>query len=123
MLTLGINHIQSSNHLSRTGWQIINTVHDKTSVGKTALVNIMKPFAHEHDVEDILEELKNKGLITISHDNNISLPGKGHELHARCLEKQQAFRKTAMNGISDEDYSTTVSTLQKIVGNINRLNE
>ena len=38
--------------------------------------------------------------------------------HSACLRQQHNFRQTAMKGISEEGYATTVATLQELVGNI-----
>jgi DNA-binding MarR family transcriptional regulator len=118
LLTKNINEIQSSFSLTRTDWQILNTLSEQGSIHQNELTVLMKPFLSLTSVEDALSQLKNKQLI-IEEDQNLKLTDKGKEHHTACLERQKKFRQDTMAGISEENYQTTIATLQKIVANIN----
>lgn len=45
LLTRGIDDIYSSSGITRTGWQILNSINEKEFIMKVDLTNLMKPFA------------------------------------------------------------------------------
>jgi DNA-binding MarR family transcriptional regulator len=120
LLTKGIDGIQLSFGITRTGWQILNAVHEKNLMDKVELISLMRPFADAGTVEELLTRFKAEVLIN-EDPQEISLTEDGMKLHKACLEKQKIFRQQVMTGISEEDYQISILTLQKIVDNINNL--
>lgn len=116
-LNTGIDSVQSSFGINRTGWQILNSLSEKREVNKTELLSLLSPFSSESMTEQILAEFQVRHLINVDQDK-IGLTGVGRELHIACAEKQNGFRQLVMQGITEEDYQTTVQTLQKMVENI-----
>lgn len=123
LLTKGINEIQASLKMTRTEWQILNSIHEKILIAKSELTNLMKPFADNNMIEDTLSRFHTESIIKNQNDNVLILTEKGEELHKFCFGQQQLFREKAMTGISQQDYLTTVSTLQKMVENISKPKE
>lgn len=118
-LTKGIDEIQSQHGLNRIQWQIINSVFEKPSILKEEVFEIMKPLADIQFVETVLSKFSSKNLIETNNDV-LTLTTAGQELHKNCFDTQQEFRKKAVIGISDTDYQTTISTLQRMIDNINK---
>lgn len=116
ILTKGIDDIQSSFGMTRTDWQILNSVSENETIEKIELTKIMSPFLDTNLIDDILKKLKDRHLID-ENNQKLILTDKGEKQHSQCLEKQKLFRQKTMTGISQQDYQVTVLTLQKIIEN------
>lgn len=117
LLTEGIDRVQAQFGLSRTGWQVLNAIKENGNNTKEGLIVLMKPFAGVADVEKVLEQLGQEGLIE-HQQGPYSLTQKGLERHETCLAGQKDFRLRCMKDISGQAYETTVSTLRKMVENL-----
>ena len=116
-LTKGIDDIQSQHGLNRVEWQVLNSIYEKPEILKSEILALMKPLADNKLVESILTKFVDKSQVEIKNDM-LTLTTKGKELHKSCLDTQQEFRKKAVTDISETDYQTTISTLQKMIANI-----
>lgn len=119
LLTNKINAIQAEFGLNRAAWQILNSIQENENLNKHALIELMRPFVDADKIKETLADFISNDLITLT--DNVALTEKGKELFKQCLEKQKEFRIITINGISPEDYQTTLETLQKIVNNIENL--
>ena len=117
LLTRGIDDIHSSFRITRTGWQILNSISEKEFIMKVDLTNLMKPFADANNIKDILTKFKAEHLVN-EEEQKLTLTDKGIELHKTCFEQQKIFRQKVMSGISEQDYQIAILTLQKIVANL-----
>jgi DNA-binding MarR family transcriptional regulator len=116
-LTKGIDEIQSQHGLNRIEWQVINSIYQKQEVLKSEILELMKPLADNQLVESIFKKFIYKNQVEIKN-NLVTLTTEGKELHKSCFDTQQEFRKKAVADISETDYQTTISTLQKMIANI-----
>ncbi|MEO5996676.1 MAG: hypothetical protein ABIN89_08085 [Chitinophagaceae bacterium] len=116
-LTKGIDEIQSQHGLNRIEWQILNSIFEKSLILKQEIFEIMKPLADSQFVETVLAKFSSKNFIETLNDT-LTLTTAGQKLHKACFDTQQEFRKKAVIGISEIDYQTTISTLQKMIDNI-----
>lgn len=117
LLNEGIDRIHAAYNLTRSQWQILNTIFEQSAIEEVELLAIMKPFMDSSKVKEIINQFKAKGLI-INTGNLISLSDKGKIQHANCFERQKEFRQQAMKDIPREDCQHTVQTLQRIVDNL-----
>lgn len=117
-LTDGIDSIQATHNLSRTDWQLLNTIQGTTLVHRHNLLDALLPFADQAAVDAILTRFTTEGLIMSPGETTFVLTQRGKDLHESCLNAQQSFRQIAMAGITDEAYQTTVTTLRKLVANL-----
>lgn len=118
VLTDGINAIQASFYFTRTDWQLLNTIQEADSISRSTLLIVIEPFADEIAVETILCRFIADGLVASPDETTFLLTQKGKNLHKDCLKAQLAFRQTAVSGITDDAYLTTVSTLRQLVANL-----
>ena len=116
LLTDGINRIHSELGITRLDWQILNTIHEATSAGRSAELTMLGAFASPESLDRAITALQSKGLI--SQHEPLSLTEHGRELHTSALQKQLAFRNQAMTGISEEAYLTVITTLEKLINNL-----
>lgn len=117
LLTAGIDAIHSNAGLTRTGWQVLNSIHENGSFQKAALFSLLSPFANEQTLEQILVKLAGDNLIEVKEDI-LFLTSGGKKLHQQCFDQQKAFRQKIMSGITEQDYQVAVLTLQRIVENL-----
>ncbi|MFC4873436.1 hypothetical protein [Negadavirga shengliensis] len=118
LLTSGINQVQHSFSLTRTSWQVLNSIASKPDIDRESLLEVMQPFAGEKSVSTILCEFFDENIISIQ--GGLRLSEKGKQLYKDCLKAQQAFRKKAMAGISEVEYEISVKTLSQLVSNLSR---
>jgi len=116
LLTENIDRIHSEFEITRTDWQILNSIFNSSEIGKQKLLQTLNPFADLQSLDNQLTTLKEKKLIA-GHEN-YSLTEQGLSLYKTCLEKQNLFRKQAMKGISEQEYIQTISTLEQLIENI-----
>jgi DNA-binding MarR family transcriptional regulator len=116
-LTKGIDEIQSQHGLNRIEWQVLNSIYEKPEILKSEILDLMKPLADNQLVETIFTKFIDKSQVEIKN-NMLTLTTEGKELHKSCFDTQQEFRKKAVTDISETDYQTTISSLQKMIANI-----
>ncbi len=116
-LTNGIDTIQSRYGMDRTGWQVLNSIFENPDILEDRLLELMQPFADKSFIESILSKFINEGQIDFKN-NRLVLTVEGNKLHGACLESQREFRNKAMMDISEEEYKTTMLTLEKIIANL-----
>lgn len=117
LLTAGIDAIHSKAGITRTGWQVLNSIHENGSLQETSLFDLLSPFANKESLEQILVKLANNNLIE-EKEGILFLTSGGNELYQQCFDQQKAFRQKARAGISDQDYQTAILTLQRMVENL-----
>ncbi len=122
LFTKGINEIQSKFGLTRTKWQIINSIRDNEEMTKKELFDLMEPFTNKKEVEELLLKFSWDNLIDIEKDK-IRLTDDGIKFHTECLEHQKIFRQKCMQDIPEKDYQVTLEVLKKLVNNLNYLED
>jgi DNA-binding MarR family transcriptional regulator len=117
VLTKHINHVQAENGVSRSQWQILNAIHELGFTSQKQLLEAMQTFVNEAELEHILAELSEQGWL-VHRENRFQLSDEGRARHQIILETQKKVRQSAMQGISEEDYTTVINVLQRIVSNL-----
>jgi hypothetical protein len=117
-LTKHINDTQTSNGVSRSQWQILNAIHELGSATKEQLFETMRTFANEIELEKILVELSSQGWLVQTDKGVFQLSNEGRLKHQVILGSQKEIRQRAMQGIREEDYTTVMSVLQRMVENL-----
>lgn len=120
LLTARINEAQQANGLTRTEWQVLNTLLETEAASRSEIVEILSPFGDAETIGAPVDSLMERGLIEPdgSETGRLRLTTLGRQLHARALEVQKGIRLQAVQGISETDYATTVRVLQQIVENL-----
>ncbi len=117
-LTAGIDQIQLVHGINRTDWQVLHSIKQEAPISRSSIANTMQAFASEDELSNALNKMIAKGWLT-SQDDIYSLTVSGEVFYEDCLAQQSRFRKKAMQGIRNDDYETTVTTLQQILANLN----
>lgn len=103
--------------LTRRHWQVLNTI----ALGARTAEDVdtaMSPFvAEEGSMTPRIADLRERGWVTEGNE----LTSDGRAAHARVEERVQAFRAAVTRNISDDDYVTTVKTLEQCATNLEAL--
>lgn len=116
LLTEGINRIHQEVDITRTDWQIINSINEDAEIDRQQISDQLSDFADKETINEAVATLLSRQLI--HEDNYLSLTEKGKDLHRTCFQKQKMFRQKAMSNITEADYLQTIVTLKKIIDNL-----
>lgn len=94
-MTARINEAQQANGLTRTEWQILNTLHEIDQASRQHVAEILHPFGDAAAIGAALEGLIARGLVeeTEAGAGEFTLTAQGRERHASALAVQQQIRR------------------------------
>ena len=120
LITEHINNVQMANGVTRSDWQVLNTLYEVGSADKKQLFTVMHTFVDVAQLEQILVELNARGWVTALENGVITyqLSDEGRQQHGKILDAQQIVRQQVMQGISQEEYATVMRVLQQMVANL-----
>jgi DNA-binding MarR family transcriptional regulator len=120
VITKHINQVQAANGVSRFQWQLLNSIHEVGTVSKAQLFGIMQTFVSHADFEKMIDEMIDKGWLSQDEKNEglLQLTEEGNSKHQIILESQKEVRQRTVQGVSEEEYTTVISVLQRIVENL-----
>ncbi len=75
-------------------------------------------FADEASVAAVVARLAERGWVTDA--DPVEMTELGRAAHADLLAAVTRVRRAAVDGVEDEDYQTTVSTLARMVDNLSQ---
>ena len=111
--------LSESSRSSRTGWQILNALHDAGSMAHEQIAELLRPFASAGSLTEQIAHLSGRGLIESEGDAAAyRLTDRGRQVHADALATQRETRWRAAQGVSEADYLTAIRVLQRIVKNL-----
>ncbi|WP_103340291.1 MarR family winged helix-turn-helix transcriptional regulator [Amycolatopsis sp. CA-126428] len=100
--------------LTRRHWQVLNTI----ALGARTPEQVdtaMAPFVTgEGSMAPKVADLRARGWV----GQDDTLTADGREAHTRVEERIKEFRAKAVEGISDDDYRTTLRTLERCAANL-----
>ena len=114
LLESSMGRILDAESLTRRHWQVLNTIALGARTPEE-VDSVMAPFvAAEGSMAPKVADLRERGWVA----GNGELTDAGREAHARVEERVRAFRASAIDGISDDDYRTTIRTLERCAANL-----
>jgi hypothetical protein len=118
LLTKHINNVQTANGVSRSQWQVLNSLYESGVVTRAQLFETMKTFVSEPEQRHILDELTSWGWLVQNEQDMFQLSQEGRMNHQTRLEAQKKVRQRAVQGISEEEYTTVIKVVQRRVENL-----
>ena len=118
LLTAQINAAQSAHGLSRPEWQILNTLKESGGAGREQIFETLRTFVDASSFIELLRHLSERGWIEQTGSENFQLTEEGRRQYDVIFATQKEVRRRAMQGISEEEYTTVVRVLQRIVTNL-----
>ena len=82
------------------------------------LFETMKTFVSEAKQEQILAEFSSRSWFVQNEKGTFQLSDEGRLKHQIILGSQKEIRQRALQSISEEEYTTVISGLQRIVENL-----
>ena len=108
--------------LTRRHWQVLNTIRDGVS-DETAVDGVLSPFAgsatggHAAAVTAEVDDLVRRGWVARS-DAGLSVTVAGNHAYHDLLDAVSRSRERIAEGVSPEQFATTVATLQRMARNL-----
>jgi DNA-binding MarR family transcriptional regulator len=96
--------------LTRRHWQVLNTI----ALGAHTPEEVDAALAPFGSTTSQVADLRDRGWVT--ETGNLTTDGR--EAHARVEARVKAFRSAVTDGVSDEDYRTTIRTLERCAANL-----
>jgi DNA-binding MarR family transcriptional regulator len=109
----------ASEHCGRRHWQLLNVL-EAGPASEAGLESAIAPFAST-DAEGIraaLEDLVQRGWAESLAGARVQLTAAGREAHRRLQATVAEQRRRIAEGVSEGDYRTTVSVLERMAGNL-----
>lgn len=96
--------------LSRRHWQVLNTI----ALGARTPEEVDAALTPFGSTAGPVADLRTRGWV--AEDGGLTEAGR--EAHTRVEERVKAFRTAVTDGISDDDYRTTIRTLERCAANL-----
>lgn len=109
--------------VTRREWRVLTTLH--AAPASLAEIETALPPRREHPhgprghrtLEQVLDGFVQRGWSTVDR-GSYALTAEGERIHDAVLANVQKVRTQVTAGIPDADYATTMSTLERIAGNV-----
>ncbi len=116
LVTEEINNIHKEFDITRTDWQILNSINENAEINRQILIELLSEFVNKENIDNTVAKLIDNQIIY--EEKYLSLTEKGKELYQKCFAKQKEFRQKAMTNITEDEYLITITTLEKIIDNL-----
>jgi DNA-binding MarR family transcriptional regulator len=117
-ITDHVDRVQAANGVSRLDWQVLNSIHEVGHATPEHLASTLHMFLDRPRLDTILANLAARGWTTTLPTGEVVLLDDGERHHATILAQQQQVRRRAMDGITSEEYETTVRVLHRLITNL-----
>jgi hypothetical protein len=106
--------------LTQPHWYALNRVADAPSTWtRPDLADELQPYDDLGvEMEDVLEELVERGWLSLDAADTLTLTADGQKGLARARERNSEAHAETLRGISTEDYVTTINTLRRMIANL-----
>lgn len=119
VITEQINQAQAAHDVTRTDWQILNLLKENGRTTKNSIFATMQTFVGTSEFPEIINRLIERGWIDEADGSGeLQLSEAGQRHHERIFTTQKEVRQRVMQGISQDEYATTIRVLQQIVENL-----
>lgn len=118
LLTRAINQAQEATGLTRTHWQVLNSVQEAGTLSRERLEGIMQTSLDSSGLEPIIAEPAGRGWLARNDSDDLRLTDAGKQQYQAALSLQSEVRKRVVRGVGEEEYTTVIRVLQKIVDNL-----
>ena len=116
LLTDGISKIHAEFGITRTDWQILNTIHDKKNTDRNTIYELLSEFATIEHINLLISSLIKNELVF--ENETLKLTEKGNDIFQTCLQNQIEFRQKSMQSVTEQEYVQLIGILEKIIDNL-----
>lgn len=115
LITEKVNENLAKYNLTRFHWQVLNTIKNKDAITKAEILHLLQNFIDENKLNQILDDFQKR--IWIKEDSDIQITEEGKNAFKEILESQQQTRVQLFEGLTMEEYETTIKVLKQVVKN------
>ncbi|MGW2631636.1 MarR family winged helix-turn-helix transcriptional regulator [Streptomyces chattanoogensis] len=120
-LTRYMNAMLAEFGLTRTAWQILNVVEDVPQATDAEDTEVLATLAANADVATLtaaIETVIADGWATRPEPGRLTLTEHGRTRLANVAERVHAFRELSTAGITQDEYRTAVTVLERMTHNL-----
>ena len=108
--------------VTRLHWQTLNVIKDADHITFEKLFEIMKVFLEKDQLDAVVNDLTQRNWVRREDSSSsFSITNEGKIGFAELAKTQDGVRMVVMKGISQSDYSTVISILQRMIDNLSRV--
>lgn len=121
VITKHVNQVLQDNGFTRFRWQVLNILYEAGTTTTSNVFTTMKTFIDADQLEEILNGFVQEGWLVKHGDGDATelvLTNTGKTEREAIFKLQSEVRRRAMRSISDQEYTTVIDVLQRIVNNL-----
>jgi hypothetical protein len=105
--------------VTRRDWQVLNAL-DSEPAARDELLAKLRPFWGEDSVppNTVLDGLLHRGWALLDASHRYALSPEGDSARAALLERVTQLRAAVADGVTPEQYNTTIDTLARMASNL-----
>jgi hypothetical protein len=121
LLEDSFEHVLATEDCTRRHWQVLNTL-GAGALAEREIERAVLPFltANPAGVRSILADLRKRGWAEPLDGSRFRLTAAGRSAHQRLRTAVAAHRGRVSEGVSEQDYRTTLEVLERMAGNLER---
>jgi len=121
VITKRVNQVLQDHGFTRFRWQILNILYETGTTTRSNVLETMKTFIDADQLDEILDGFVQEGWLVKRGDGEVTalvLTNAGKAEREAIFQLQSEVRRRAMRGISDQEYTTVLDVLQRMVNNL-----
>ena len=121
VITKHVNQVLQDNGFTRFRWQVLNILSETDTTTRSKVFTTMKTFIDADQLDEILNGFVQEGWLVKRGDGEVTelvLTNAGKTEREAIFKLQSEVRRRAMRGISDQEYTTVIDVLQRMVNNL-----
>ncbi|MFF2552248.1 MarR family winged helix-turn-helix transcriptional regulator [Nocardia sp. NPDC058058] len=104
--------------LTRLAWQVLNAVRDGKDISDIEVRDVLVANADTADLDSAITLTLTDGWVSRPGPERLALTADGLERLGKVGEHIDTFREISVAGISDDEYRTAVSVLERMTKNL-----
>ena len=121
VITKHVNQVLSDNSFTRFRWQVLNILYEAGTATRSDVFTTMKTFIDARQLDEILDGFVQEGWLVTDSDGDsttLVLTDAGKAEREAIFKMQSEVRRRALQGITEQEYTTVINVLQRMVKNL-----
>jgi len=121
VITKHVNQVLQDHGFTRFRWQVLNILYETGTTTRSNVLETMKTFIDADQLDEILNGFVQEGWLVKRGNGGVRalvLTNAGKAEREAIFQLQSEVRRRAMRGISDQEYTTVLDVLQRMVNNL-----
>jgi DNA-binding MarR family transcriptional regulator len=121
VITEHVDRVLSDNGFTRFRWQAINIVYQAGTITMSDLFDTMQTFIDERQLDELIDGFVKEGWLIRRGEGDgaqLAITEAGKDKRETVFELQSEVRRRAMRDITEQEYTTVIDVLQRVVKNL-----